>query len=270
MISNILKLIVCGFENSGTTLVSTILCQHPRLDSGFECGFLLGQSPRDFPNIQPYFDYFMERWELNRDQATLMCDTDDWGECYRRAREISPVITDKSVMMLDKTPAYMRALDEVLGKVPQIPCVVIVRDPRALMVSWAKRSGYEESPDQWLEHNLPQFCTRYLEYADGYRKAAAQFPERIRLIQFEHLCTVPVGTLTGIFDFAGLEFDESYTSFSASYGVHGNNVSQQYLFPHVDYFAPATCAEILQRTRRYAKWHYTEAIDACQGAALRV
>ncbi len=40
--------LVCGFEKSGTTLLNEILRRHPGVDSGFECGFLLGQSPRDF------------------------------------------------------------------------------------------------------------------------------------------------------------------------------------------------------------------------------
>jgi hypothetical protein len=261
MISDVLKLIVCGFENSGTTLVSTVCCQHPRLDSGFECGFLLGDTPRDFPTIQPYCNYFKERWEVHDNQVAYMCDTDEWGECYRRAREISPVIQDKSTMMLDKTPGYMRDLDRVLAKVPQIPCVVIVRDPRALMVSWAKRTGFETSPESWLEHHLPTFCTRYVEYANGYRRAMQRFPDRLMLIQFEHLCTDPVGVFSALFDFAGLTFDGAYTSFSTSYGVHGNNVSRHFLFPYRGYFSHETCATILQRTERYAQWHFTESAD---------
>src|SRR5688572_28260285 len=75
--------LVCGFEKSGTTLLNEILRRHPDLDSGFEGGFLLGASPRDFRNFQPYYAYFRQTWELSRADMLYICDTDSWGECYR-------------------------------------------------------------------------------------------------------------------------------------------------------------------------------------------
>lgn len=259
MLDDVLKLIVCGFENSGTTLVSTVLCQHPQLDSGFEGGFLLGNTPREFPGIQPYFRNFKKSWEVSDGLARFVCDTDDWKECYRRARDVSPVIADKSTMILDKTPAYMRTLDEVLEKVPQVPCVVVVRDPRALLTSWANRTGFEKSPERWLSHQMPAMCARYLDYADGFRRANLRFPERIMQIQFEEVCLEPVGVLSKMFEFAGLAFEPSYTSFPPSFGVHGNRISGQFLYGYQNCFSPATCEEILKRTERYAQWHFTMA-----------
>ena len=46
--NNPLFALVCGFEHSGTTLVSEILRQHPQLDSGFEGGFLLNNEAKEF------------------------------------------------------------------------------------------------------------------------------------------------------------------------------------------------------------------------------
>ena len=40
-----LRFIICGPEHSGTTLISDIFRQVPGLDSGFEVGVLLADTP---------------------------------------------------------------------------------------------------------------------------------------------------------------------------------------------------------------------------------
>ena len=140
--------IICGYEKSGTTLLNETLRRHPKLDSGFECGFLLGETPRAFHDIQPYRHFFRTEWQLSKTELFHIIDTDDFNECYRRARELSPVITDKSVYLFDKTPIYMLHLPKVLDRMPNLPCVVCVRDPRALMLSWARWSGHYEDAER--------------------------------------------------------------------------------------------------------------------------
>jgi hypothetical protein len=81
-----------------------------------------------------------------KEQAGDCCDTDDWAVFYSRARAASAVIADKSTLLFDKTPRYMRELSTVMARVPQLPCVVNVRDPRAVMHSWACWSGFRDAP----------------------------------------------------------------------------------------------------------------------------
>lgn len=248
--------IVCGFEKSGTTLLNEILRRHPGLDSGFEGGFLLGASPREFKNYQPYYAFFRQTWELSRSDMLYICDTDAWAECYRRARERAPFITNKKTYIFDKTPIYMRYLASVLEKVPGIPCVVTVRDPRALMLSWANWSGFKHDPECWLKDNLELNRKRFSDYAEGYHKAVKKHGDRIMLIQFEKLCVRPEPTLMKVFQFLGFKFQPEFMSFSSKHFVNGNSISTDYLFPYRDKLSKSLCKRILDGTKKYADWHY--------------
>jgi hypothetical protein len=251
-----LKAIVCGYEKSGTTLLNELLRRHPKMDSGFEGGFLLGESPRQFPTAWPYYGFFQSKWNMTKADMDYVCNTDDWGECYRRVRERSPIITDKSVFLFDKTPIYMLHLSEVLSRVPGIPCIVNVRDPRALMLSWARWSGHTDDAEQWISGNLQEYCARYASYAEGYAKAMLQYSDRIFLNKFEELCTDPIPRLQAIFRFLGLEFSEEYLSFSSDHFVYGNTVSTAYIQPYRDTLTDEICKEILAGTSNYHQWHY--------------
>ncbi len=248
--------LVCGFEKSGTTLINEILRRHPRLDSGFEVGVLLADSPREFGRIQPYYSFFQSTWKLAPGDAEFIIDTDDWGEFYRRSRERSPLIADKHCWIFDKTPAYMRDLEQVMDKVPGIPCVVNVRDPRALILSWARWSGHSEHPVRWIEENFADNINRYLGYAEGYSKALSRHGDRMLLNRFELLCTNPSAELSRIFKFLGLEFREEYMNFSSEHFVYGNTVSREYLLPYVGLLPEDLCQRILQATEKYAEWHF--------------
>lgn len=256
-----LRAIVCGYEKSGTTLINEILRRHPQLDSGHEVGVLLADSPREFHRKQPYCTFFRQTWKLSKEQQQQICDTDDWGEFYRRARAISPLITDKSVYLFDKTPIYMRHLAEVLAKVPGIPCLVNVRDPRALMLSWANWSGHDfsghrDDPGEWIEENFAYCQDRFLSYARGYRDALAEHGDRIMLNRFEPLCLDPEPHLEKIFNFFGFEFSRDYMTFESEHFVHGNTVSQDYLCPYRQALKPALCDRILEATVEFEDWHF--------------
>lgn len=253
---NPLKAIICGYEKSGTTLLNEILRRHPRLDSGFECGFLLGDSPRQFPGKKPYHGFFQSKWKMSNADMKYICDTDSWGECYRRVRERSPVIIDKSVFLFDKTPIYMLHLPEVLAKTPGIPCIVNVRDPRSLMLSWARWSGHTEDAEQWIRDHMEEYCERFTSYAKGYTQALSQYSDRIFLNQFEVFCTEPRAQLQAIFKFIGLRFEEQYMTFSSEHFVYGNTVSEAYMYPYADTLSESICRDILSETIGYENWHY--------------
>jgi len=251
-----LKAIICGYEKSGTTLLNELIRRHPDMDSGFEGGFLLGDSPQQFPTIKPYYGFFQSKWQMTNADMNYVCSTDNWAECYRRVRERSPIITDKSVFLFDKTPIYMLHLSEVLSKTGDTPCIVNVRDPRALMLSWARWSGHTEDSEQWIKSNMRTYCERYLSYAEGYSNAMLQYRDRIFLNRFEELCTDPTPRLQAIFEFLGLEFSEQYLSFSSDHFVYGNTVSEAYIEPYRGTLSDEICEEILTATIEYSQWHY--------------
>jgi len=251
-----LAAIVCGYEKSGTTLLNEILRRHPQLDSGFEVGVLLAGSPREFRQIQPYFAFFRSTWKLTREDMQYICDTDEWGEFYRRSRERSPVIVDKHSLIFDKTPIYMRDLRQVLDKVPGTRCIVNVRDPRALMLSWARWTGRTVDPAAWIEENFAANIERFTSYAEGYRGALASHGEHILLNRFEEFCMDPAAGARRIFDFLGLHFAGEYLTFSSEHFVYGNTVSTAYVAPYIDTLPGALCERILAATSDYAEWHF--------------
>jgi len=256
---NPLVAIVCGYEKSGTTLLNEILRNHPQLDSGFECGFLLGNSPRDFPGIQPYHSFFRQKWRLSKEDMAHICNTADWAECYRRVRQLSPVITDKQTLLFDKTPIYMLHLEAVLNRAPNIPCVVNVRDPRSLMLSWANWSGHDNEPEGFIAENLENYCERYNSYAQGYFHAVSAHGKRILVNQFEELCLAPSAVLMRIFEFLGFEFRPEFLNFSSEHFVYGNTISQEYLYPYRETLSQDLCDQILAGTRETAQWHFEPA-----------
>ncbi|MFW2383964.1 MAG: sulfotransferase family protein [Acidimicrobiales bacterium] len=247
--------LVCGFEKSGTTLINEILRRHPRLDSGHEVGVLLVDSPREFHTKQPYYSFFRETWKLSKAEAEEICDTDDWSTFYRRARTLSPVIVDKSVSIFDKTPVYMLHLSDVLDKAP-LPCIVSVRDPRALMNSWANWSGHSADAESWLDEHFERNRDRFLSYARGYRRASRSHAELLRVSQFEELSNSPETEFEKIFEFLGLEFRTEYLSFESEHFVYGNAVSTDYVFAYRDSLSSELCERILDATSEFEEWHY--------------
>jgi len=251
-----LKLLVCGFEKSGTTMVNEILRRHPRLDSGFECGFLLADTPAQFRSVQPYYRYFKQCWELSNADMDYILDTPHWSQCYERAKQRSPVIVDKSSGLFDKTPIYMLHLNDVLNKTPNIPCVVTVRDPRAIFYSWARWSGHEDDSEEFIRDNLHDYIERYSSYGRGYRHALAKYSDRLMLIQFEALCSEPEKVCRNLFDFIGYDFQPEFMNFSSKYFVYGNTVSTQYIHAYKNYLSETLCQLILDGLQEYSQWWF--------------
>ncbi len=250
--------LVCGYERGGTTLLSEILRQHPELDSGFECGFLLVEKISDFPLLEPYSTIVKRSWKLTDNSLNQICQADSCFDVYKRLVKRSSILETKSGWMFDKTPKYMQVLSSVLGKVPGIPCIVIVRDPRAVLWSWAKRAKLTRK--KWIENRLERSCERYLSYARGYKKAMMDgFNRQILLVRYEELCINPVTEAEKFFNFLGLDFDQSYLSFDAGtrfYNVRGDGISAQYLSDYKNNFSEYTCQKIMDLTEEAKEWFW--------------
>ncbi len=233
---SVLHTIVCGFEHSGTTLVGELLRQHEDLDSGFEGGLLLNDSPRQFPDCQPFYTNMLNTWKLSDEAAKAACETDRFAEAYCRLRDASPILKNKSVRLYDKTPRYMSCLDSVLTRAPQIPVIAIVRDFRAVMWSSFKRLGNGDMAT-WQRETLPRTLRHTYSYAAGLREAMRRFGlERILVVQYERLCLDPTTVGTQIFDHINLKYDERFSRFGkARYDlVYGQDVQRAYIFEYRD------------------------------------
>lgn len=203
--------IVTGLEHSGTTYLSKLITCHPQVNTGFECGVLLADSPQDFANIQPFYNWMQGKieighWEIRKRDMPHLCAADSWEEMYQRIIQYSPLFKDKSHYLLDKTPGYMPYLEKILAKIV-VPCLVIQKDIFFQYLSFKKRGL-----------SLDKFVSWYVSYMDGLSRALAQFPDRIYLIEYETLYKNPLAKSREIFDFIGLDFQEDYLKIEPSSG----------------------------------------------------
>ncbi len=252
--------IICGYERGGTTLISEILRQYPNLYSGFECGLLLAEKMPEFLSLEPYNSMTKLSWRIKDDELEYVCQANTWLDAYKRLKEKTRLITkQEGALIFDKTPKYMQKLSQVLAKVPDVPCIVIVRDPRAVLWSWAKRSGL--GVQKWVKEHLDSHCERYLSYANGWKEAVENgLGDQILLIQYESLCISPVDNARKIFEFIGLEFDNSYLHFQEESkkfdNVYNDTVSSSYINEYKDKFSQETCTKILDKTAEFQDWFF--------------
>ncbi len=248
MDESVLHCLICGYERGGTTLVSELIRQHPRIDGRFEGGFLLGNTPRDFAALHPYVENLKTAWGVDDSGLEYVCAATDWLDMYLRLREVS-ILPDKTVALYDKTPRYMEFLTGVLTKVA-VPCVVVVRDPRAVY----------HSHDRYHPTEIRSFCGYYVNYGQAYRQALQHYPDRLLLVRYERLCLYPEQEARRIFDFLGLEFDPGYLSLSQRADDYvAGHISTTAIHAYAEHLTSAQQRQILARTGEFSCWHWEEA-----------
>jgi hypothetical protein len=150
----------------------------------------------------------------------------------------------------------MEALPKVLRKVPRVPCIVVVRDPRAVLWSWAKRSG--KDTEAWIREEFGASCKRYVRYGKGWQAAVkAGLAPRMFLIRYEAFCTEPEPWAERLFGFLGLEFRDSFLHFHPRFpNVYGDRPADEYIYEYEAHFPEKICRRILSRTKRLRDWHW--------------
>jgi len=203
------RVVVTGMEHSGTTLLSLLLKQDPRLDAGFECGFLLADSPRDFTNIHPWYEWMQEpvskhQWGVSVEHMASICASRTWEEAYRKLLHYSPVFDHtRPQQICDKTPRYLSCLDSVLDKLPDfVPCLIIEKDVESLWRSHKRRNS-----------SLEDFRRNFEKYNNGLRRGLQRHRGRIHRVGYEALCNDPHNRLREIFTIIGLPYRDEYGAF---------------------------------------------------------
>lgn len=175
---SVLKGLVCGFERSGTTLVSQLLRQHPWIDTGFEVGALLDDSPEAFlSGGNPWVDtgLFEAGWRL--DPKTLSGST--FAEFYEDLQRKSPVVKNKNGWLIDKTPRYQEQLTRILDQF-DLPVIVVIKDPVVLWASWKKRGM-----------QLDDFFGYYSNRMAVTNAAERLHPNRVLVVKYEMITSHP-------------------------------------------------------------------------------
>ena len=246
MQQNPLLCIICGYARSGTTLVAELIRQHPQIDGRFECGFLLVETISDFIDLEPYASNLKNAWGLTQESLVHICQAPSWQMAYQRLLECSN-IPDKSVRIYDKTPLYLRHLATIMEKV-DVPCICVVRDPRALYWSQIKRDDI----------SLEDFCHYYVTHGEAWRAACELFPDRTLLMRHELLCTEPKREGKRIFDFLGLEFQKDYLSLpnTGYLYVQRGGITDEVVSEYQANLSLSQQEYLISNTEEFSYWHW--------------
>jgi hypothetical protein len=286
--NNPLFCIVCGFERGGTTLAAELIRQHPDIDGRFECGFLLVDDMADFAKLEIYPDNLKAGWGLSDEDFAYICASPSHLVAYKRLVERSN-IPDKTVRIFDKTPRYMQRLKDILFQI-DVPCICVVRDPRALY--WSRQKHWDKKRlilgPRWrkiyrfLERMpLPSFIRRleraffrwrhtinrfnlfsghYVDYSRGWQEANHLFSDRILLVRHEELCTNPKVETQRIYEFLGLEFKEAYLTLPTVPDPYVNRggILTDFIYEYRQGLSKRNQRYLLKKTKEFSEWHWHE------------
>jgi hypothetical protein len=203
--------LICGMEHSGTTLASDIFREHPRCESGFECGALLCDSPSEFPKKSPFYHNTIKGWEISENDLNAACKTNNFADFYTRLISHSRLFTDQSRdIVFDKTPRYITRV-EAISDMFNLPIIAMIKDPRAIAASDFKRTGNKEiNIEKWYERWMPSKLTYMRNANEGY--IHAQQNGNCIIIRLEDLCLNLEQTATRMFSHVGLDFSTRFLS----------------------------------------------------------
>jgi len=180
-----LGVIVTGIPHSGTTILSSLLKNHPKLMSGFELGVLSRDVPAEFPQVYQHMlgppkpgapDKAL--WSVQRSDVDRMTNATCLADMYAILREVSPYLNNTDQKIIDKCPGYVHMLPGVFERAP----------------SWAKvivsvKQGHRSNS---LEETL----------------ANGTYNDRILEVNHTELLVAPHETMRSIFEFIGFSGDD--------------------------------------------------------------
>lgn len=159
-----LDFILAGYERGGTTLLSEVFRANG-YESGFECGVLMVDEPRQMAQFHPYWEMLLPGWKIS-EQTRAEAITGNVQHFYDTICHAAFPTFEGS--FFDKTPVYMSKLGQCMHRVADLKgAVTIHRDPRAVFLSNAVRSYPQLSAEAAVEANFEALKQRYLSFFIG-------------------------------------------------------------------------------------------------------
>ena len=243
---------VVGNVHSGTTLVRKVLTGHPAVFSGRgESGFfhhlpiIRQKFPRldDDDTLRAYVIYLVKlvllsygkaNFDSNRGDTITLESLDVTGaqvdEIFRAAqqqrdhRQLFVLVSDQLTHFaqkqrwLEKTPAHLFHINQILRVVPNAHIIELVRDPRGILASKKARRTSE-----WMEKSAHRAHTNLKGGFDplwdtiGWRSAVQtgnqaqkKYADRILRIKYEDFVQNPDAHARAVCEFVGLDYDPAF------------------------------------------------------------
>jgi hypothetical protein len=262
-VDGIRPVFVVGPSRSGTSLVQTILNQHPDLWIARETHYFDDLRPRlkdrasrpldkvDSVRCERYFltighrpygqkgdptQSHVDAGELRAEARTLGGTADAYFEAYCKIRTRQH---DK-FRWGEKTPRHVFRLDEILACHPSAQIVCLARDPRAVTASyrdWKRRSADHtgttgkdrERARRSYDPILNAFLWRSAMQA-SLRARGRYGEDRVHILRYEDLLGDPRPLIRGLAEWLGLQYDPTMLDVPivySSYSIAGAGISKE-------------------------------------------
>lgn len=197
--------LICGLEHSGTTLASDLV-RDSSCDSGFECGVLLSDSPKEFLKLEPFATNILGGWKITKDELYECCEANSFSDFYDKLYAKSKLFKGENITKrFDKTPRYITQLSRIQDN-HDVRALALIKDPRSIAWSDFKRSKRPLSElDNWYFEWMPR-KQRYMESAyEGYLHAWDS-PKECLVVRLESICLEAKNSLKIIDNFLEIPF----------------------------------------------------------------
>ena len=137
---------------------------------------------------------WLARWYREHPDATSI-------ELYRQAMQFVTTGSGKRFWVRRAT-SYIFCAEQILSLMPEARMLYLLRNPYDVCASKKRRDPWQDRFIGWV-----------ISWNMGLRMATRlqqRYPDRFRIVHYEHMVTTPVETMRGIFDFVGVEFHERY------------------------------------------------------------
>ena len=178
--------LVTGMARTGTTILSMLVKNHPKLMGGWELGFLHADRPSNYAFggqlTRGNKTYTTSLWDVSDEDLTRIMAAECFADMYSLLHEASPYLRGTDRRIVDKHPAYSKILSTVLERAP----------PRTRVLVSVKHG--------FIRH--------------GIQKAlAGPHAHRIGVVNYTELLISPHVTMRRVFSFLGVgasSWRESY------------------------------------------------------------
>jgi hypothetical protein len=212
-------MILGGIQHSGTTLLLDMLRAHSRVFGPFELGLLLANGIDEDALAKWQARYSLQSRLLDHNYGInlavlrgFVAETGgNWltiyGRIFNHMTRVDKV--EGRDIFIDKKPDYTdHLISHVYPKVPDVPAIIIVRDPRAVYWSWCKRTLAKRPLKR-----IVSYYVRSLRVAATALRAS----KPILLLRFEELVLAPEQHMRQAAQFLGLDYDPAMVSPRNSY-----------------------------------------------------
>ena len=200
-----------GAPRSGTSWLGALFDSSEQVAYRFQPFFAYAFRGRidrnsDAPGIVRFFDYLLvtdDAFVTQRGDARLARD----GPTFAKTRPSHLVY---------KEVRFHDLMAPILDAVPDARCIGLVRDPRSVLASWfaaprefkpewSQRTEWRRAPikNAGLDENWFGY-ERWKELAQLFLELGTRFPDRFRLVRYEHLVRSPGDVARSLFEFCGL------------------------------------------------------------------